>query len=160
MSGRIPAGGAFRAAVGMHESLSIDHIREARKALLNYCLDERHCGKYLRLLDSASRLISKVRITDLSWDESYQGVDSPLFAIIRRLSRVYSRLISGRIVAIGDSMLVRVLSNVTIDGVEYEAGDVAVVDIHYALRLAASGLAEPVESNVIKLLAQPPSGES
>ncbi len=157
MSGRIPAGGAFRAAIGMHESLSVDHIREARKALLYYCLDERHCQKYLSLLESSSKLIAKSRVADLAWDESYQGIDAPLFAVIRRLSSLYSEFISGKIVVVGDSMLVRMLSKVTVDSVEYEAGEVALIDIHYAVRLIASGLAEPVESNIIKLLAQPAS---
>ncbi len=157
MSGRIPAGGAFRAAVGMHESLSVDHVREARKALLYYCLGEKHCQKYLNLLDASARLIAKSRIADLAWEENYQGIDAPLFAVIRRLSKLYSEFISGKLVVVGDSMLVRILSSVTVDGVEYEAGDAALIDIHYAVRLIASGLAEPVESNIIKLLAQPAS---
>jgi hypothetical protein len=141
----------------MHESLSVDHVREARKALLYYCLDEKHCQKYLNLLDASARLIAKSRIADLAWEENYQGIDAPLFAVIRRLSKLYSEFVSGKLVVVGDSMLVRILSSVTVDGVEYEAGDAALIDIHYAVRLIASGLAEPVESNIIKLLAQPAS---
>ncbi|GAB6148294.1 hypothetical protein JCM10135_08360 [Stetteria hydrogenophila] len=138
----------------MHESLSVDHVREARRALLNYCLDERHRERYLRLLEPTSRLVAKARIQDLAWDEGYKGVDAPIFAVIRRLARLYSDLIAGVLVVVGDYILARIRSNVSIDGAEYEAGETAVLDVGTAARLVAAGLAEPVESNIIKLLAR------
>ena len=37
MSSEVPAGGPYKAALGMHEPLTVEHLKEARRQLSYYC---------------------------------------------------------------------------------------------------------------------------
>ena len=153
MSRGIPAGGPFRAAMGLHESLTPEAVREARRSLASYCSDPKMCEHYVRLLEEVSRLTAKVRIHDLAWDERYEGLDAPVMNVLRRLASFYSKLLAGYVAGQSDSVVVVAVKRHRGDDIDLEKGDVAVLDIATAASLAAAGIVEPSESNALKLLA-------
>ncbi len=150
MSERIPAGGAYRAATGMHDSLNLEHIVEAKRLLYTYCPGE-FCRRFLDLLSEASGLVAKARIEDLSYKESYSGIDSGVMNLYRGLVDFYSGYLSGVLVTVGEDVVVRVLSPLSIDGVVVEAGETVRLPPERAAGLVLAGLAEALRETAIKL---------
>ena len=146
MSAGIPAGGPFKAAVGLHEALSLEHLREVRRLLSSYCLaGEGYCREALRLVREAARLIARARLEDLVDDDKYQGLDAPLLALIRRLRDVYEAYLSGTMALAGENPVVYFKWSASIEGVPYEDGDIAIVKPSTAFKAVACGAAEPLE---------------
>lgn len=154
MSKGMPAGGPFRAAAGLHESLAPEAVREARRALVSYCLDLGHCTSYVAIIEEASELIAKTRIYDLAWDDSYEGMDKPILGAVRRLASFYSMILAGFAAGQADSVVVEAVKSYRGEEIDLEKGDVAIVDLASAAGLVAAGIARPAESNALKLLAR------
>ncbi len=150
MSERVPAGGVFRAASMMHESLNLEHLNEAKSLLYTYCPGP-FCREFLDRLAEASKLVAKARLSDLSFDENYMGIDGGLFKAVRRILEVYSDYISGIAVTFGEDMAVRVISPFALDNTVVEPGEIVPVPLDKGVGLILAGLAEPVRETAIKL---------
>ncbi len=149
MSERIPGGGPFRAATGMHEALSVEHLREARRLLSYYCRSPDFCGPYLERLERVARAVAQLRLADLG--PEYRGVDEGFVRAWGRLVEFYAAYISGAIVVVGDDVLVEALGDVRGERVKLVAGDVTYLPVEIAAGLYVAGLVRPVESNAIRL---------
>ena len=155
MSRSIPAGGPFKAAIGLHEPLTGANLREAKKALLNYCISgPKFCKKYLEVLNEMSSLIARIRIDDLLFDEGYEGIDSGLFKALRTIIDFYAKILAGEVAGYGDRVLVVTAKDSWYNGRYLERGEVLLLPLPDALMLTALGVATPVESNLLKLALQ------
>jgi len=150
LSGRIPAGGSFKTATRMHESLNLEHILEARRLLYTYCPGD-FCDEYLKRISRISKIVARARIEDLSRDSKYEGIDSGVLDIYRRMIEVYSLYISGLLVTIGESIIVRLQAPTPIDGVIVEPGESLPLPPAKAISLILAGIAEPLRETAIKL---------
>jgi len=152
MSKSIPVGGPFKAAVGLHEPLTGASLREAKRALLNYCLSSpRFCSKYLDVIGNISSLVARVRLDDLLFDERYEGVDAELFKALRTIVNAYAKILAGEIVGYGDRILVVVIRESLYNDRHLKEGEMLLLPISEALVLTAYGAVTPVESNLLKL---------
>ena len=152
MSERVPAGGPYRAAAGLHEPLSLEHIHEAKRLLSSYC-PGRFCGELLGRLEATGLLVAEARIQGLAWSEKYAGVDEDILEAYRELVAHYARYISGAYATHGEYILVEIEATVEVDGVLLRRGEVARLPPGKALRLALAGLARPLPETSIKLAA-------
>ena len=144
MSERVPAGGPFRAAAGLHEPLSLEHIHEAKRLLSSYC-PGRFCGELLSRLEPTSLLVAEARLQGLAWREKYAGVDEGILSAYRELVEHYARYIAGLYATHGEYLLVEVTGAVEVDGVLLRKGEVARLPPGKALRLVLAGLARPLQ---------------
>jgi hypothetical protein len=162
MSNSIPAGGPFKAAVGLHESLTPNSIASSRKALSSYCSspDRELCKAAIRIMKRTSDLIARARIEDLTFNDNYSGSDAPLFKRLRRIISFYSDFIAGFLVNYGDKALVKAKSNITLNNVVIEEGELLVLPVADSALLVALDLAEPVESNLLKSASMAASGST
>jgi hypothetical protein len=152
MSKSIPAGGPFKAAVGLHEPLTGANLREAKKALLNYCLaGPDFCRKYLEVINNVSDLIAKVRLDDLLFEEKYEGVDAELFKALRAIVNTYAKILAGEVAGYGDRILVITTRETLYNGKHLKEGEILLLPISEALILTALSVVTPVESNLLKL---------
>ncbi len=151
MSERIPGGGPFRAASGMHEALSIEHLREARRLLSYYCRSPEFCEAYLDRLRRVSRSVASLRLVELGND--YKGVDEDILRAHSILEEFYTAYLAGFLVLVGDQVLVEALGDVRGENVKLVAGDIVPMPLDVAAGLYIAGLARPVESNAIRLHA-------
>ena len=151
MSERVPAGGAYKAAVGLHEPLSVEHLRSARSMLSIYCRRSGpFCSKYLSLARRASLLVAKARIGDLSGDAKYSGVDEELLKLYEGLVEVYASVLSGLLVSIGEYVMVRAKATVIGGGVDLVEGEVTLLPLGKAASLYLAGVVEPVASLAVE----------
>ena len=150
MSERIPAGGPFRAAAGLHEPLSLEHLAEAKRVVSYYCPGE-FCWRLLALIEESSRLVAEARILDLSRSEKYMGLDRQVRDLYSRLVSYYSGLIAGFYAGYGESVAVEVLAHVEVDGVVLRPGETVALPPGRAAELVMAGLARPLEEILIKL---------
>ncbi len=151
MSERIPAGGAFRAASRMHESLNLEHIRDAKNLLYNYCPGE-FCKEYIARISRSGLLIGKARIEDLSWDEKYVGIDNGVMRIYKKLVELYAEYISGFLATIGENIIIKIKKPTVIgDKLVIEKGETIPLPPGEAIGLILAGIAEPVREIAIKL---------
>ncbi|MEB3816392.1 MAG: hypothetical protein LRS46_00405 [Desulfurococcales archaeon] len=159
MSKPIPAGGPYKAALGLHEALTATHIEVARRALFNYCLGEhRLCATYIKLISEVSKLVARARFEDLVYDESYRGSDADFFKIIRSSLEVYATALAGMLAGDGDKVLVRILRPVTVNGKLLDRDDLVLLTLSEAAFLAALGYVRAEESNILKLALQGEAG--
>lgn len=160
MSNSIPAGGPFKAAVGLHEPLTASTLAQTRRILASYCASSWRdlCLKIIKVSSEASALVSRARFEDLAFNGTYRGSDSPLFEKIRVIINFYAKLIAGLIVVYGDKPLVRAKAKVPLGNSTLEPGEVVLLPLAEAALLSALGFVEPVESNLLKF-AQPGVGE-
>jgi len=149
LSERIPGGGPFRAASGMHEALSVEHVREARRLLSYYCRSRDFCEPYVERMERIARSVAALRLADLG--EEYKGVDEPIIKAHSMLVAFYAAYLAGFLVVVGDYVLVEALGDVRGGNVKLVAGDVAPLPLDVAAGLYVAGLARPVESNAIRL---------
>jgi len=150
LSERIPAGGPFRAAAGLHEPLSLEHVSEAKKVIAYYCPGEQ-CERLLGIIGESARLVAKARLEDLSSSEKYMGLDQGVIELYSNLILFYSGYISGFYSGYGESIAVEVLAAVEVDGVVLEPGETVLLPPGKAASLAVPGLARPLEEILIKL---------
>ncbi len=144
MSEGIPAGGPYRAALGLHDSLTTEHIRAARSLLSIYCSSSReYCGRYLGIVRESSRLIARARSEELGGD--YRGIDSGILESMRRILEFYANYIAGVYVVEGENIVVEVLETFTLDRVAYRRGDIALLPPGQASALYSLGMVRPVE---------------
>ena len=140
----IPGGGPYRAAVGMHDPLTVEHLHSARNMLSIYCRGSEFCREYMGLVEEASRLVAVARIHDLGGD--YRGIDMGIIEGVGRMIEFYARYLSGMYVTVGEMVLSRFNEVLTLDGILYMRGDITLLDPGRAVTLYASGVIEPVES--------------
>jgi len=153
MSSSTPAGGPFKAAVGLHEPLNASLINQARRLLSNYCSSPGHarlCLEAVRITRTASQLVARARFEDLLFNDKYSGADKPLFRLLQGVVEFYARLIGGFIVTYGDKPMVEVRAGVSLGGLKLEPGEVVLLPLAEAAFLSALGMVEPVESNLLK----------
>ena len=147
----IPVGGPYKAAMGLHEPLTRDHVRKVQKILFTYCFesdDEKECKKILSVLWEISKLIAKTRATDLLRQEKREGLEADLYDYIERLLLFYAKLIAGlykvseqgRVFVKVKKMIMHPESNSRL-----ERGDFTFMRPANALILAASGYVEIIE---------------
>jgi len=150
LSERIPVGGPFRAAAGLHEPLNYDHIGEAKRVIAYYCPGE-YCERLLALIEESAKLVAKARLEDLSRSEKYQGIDQGVIDLYLRLAEFYSGYISGFYAGYGELVAVEILASVEIDGVLVMPGETLLLPPGRAAALTVAGLARPLEEILIKL---------
>ncbi len=152
MSERVPAGGPFRAAAGMHDMLSLEHLIEARRIISSYCgAGEEYCCRITRLIMDSSRLIAKIRLEDLADNEDYKGLDRGILDIKRKLVELYADYIAGALLGYGEDVVVRIESLVELDGAVFYPGEYLRLDPARAISLVLAGLASPGEATSIKI---------
>jgi hypothetical protein len=152
LSERIPAGGPYRAAVGLHDTLSLEHIEEARRVLATYCRAPTDlCCRLLSILEEASTLVAWARLTNLARSEKYEGIDSGIISLLGKLVYFYSQYIMGALLGYGDDVIVEVLSPVRINGMDLSPGEYVRLDPGKAAALYLAGLARPGEATAIKV---------
>ncbi|MEM0340791.1 MAG: hypothetical protein QXN05_05125 [Acidilobaceae archaeon] len=147
MSERVPAGGIYRAISGMHESLTLDNVKEARRTLSIYCrqLDE-FCENYVSLVSKAAEKTAKIRVEDLMESKDYKGLDQQLFDILKKVLNVYSKYIAGFLVTWNELVVVQFLTDVKIRGRTFEKGEVALLPLHEAAVLSVTDIVKVFES--------------
>lgn len=144
MSEGIPAGGPYRAAIGMHDTLTLEHLRAARSTLSTYCRSPEYCREYIRVLEEASRLVARARARDLGGE--YRGVDRGVLDAIGRILEFYASYLAGLYMVSGEQVLVEAVEEVSRGGVPYQPGDIMLLDPGDAATLYAAGLVKPVHS--------------
>ncbi len=149
MSEGVPAGGPYRAAVRMHETLTLEHLRAAREMLSTYCRAPDYCQGYLKVLRESSALVARARAYDLPSD--YKGVDRGVLEALDRLLSFYARYLAGEYVASGEHVLVEVLEAFTLRGVGYMPGEITLLPPGEAASLYSAGIVRPVESLALKI---------
>ena len=98
----IPAGGPFKAAMGIAEPLSKDHLRKTYDVVSVYCGSKHgieYCKRFQEELEEAALLIAFLRLKELGFNsknESYDGLDKGIFDFISRLANVYAAHITGK----------------------------------------------------------------
>ncbi len=151
LSERVPLGGPFKAAMGMHEPQTLEPLREARRQLSTYCASPSElCSKYLEVLAEVSSRMAAVRLEDIATSGAYEGVDKPVIAAYRKLLEIYSKYIAGLLVVWGDQLLVELAGSVEVEGRMLNKGDLVNMNLEEALGLILSGLAKPVESIALR----------
>ena len=150
MSERVPAGGPFRAASGMHDSLNLEHLSDAKTILYTYC-PGRFCKEFLGRLMEASMLVAKARLHDLSFSDNYVGIDKGFFDSMRMMVEIYADYISGLAVTFGEDIVVRIKTVLVLDDIVLEPGDVVPLPLDKAVGLILAGVAELARETAIKL---------
>ena len=152
MSERIPAGGLYRTAAGIHEPVSLEHLRLARYMVSTYCRSEEFCKDYLDRVSRASVLVAKSRINDLVGTD-YSGLDSEILGLIDRLVEFYAKYLAGLYVLAGEDVLVRASTTLKLPKSNAWAlrGDIVRLKAGEAAALFIAGLVEPVETSAVKL---------
>lgn len=151
MSEAFPAGSPYRAAIGEHESLSIEHLRTARRLLSTYCSSTPSmCRHYLRVVSEVSRLVAKVRLEDLGLDEKYSGADADMLRLYKRMVEFYSAYLSGVLVMVGERILCRVVRGFKYNRSMLMEGEVILLRPSEAAALYMAGLIEPVKSVALR----------
>jgi len=152
VSERVPAGGPYRAAVGLHDRLTLEHLQEARRLLSSYCSSGMdYCCRVLRLLGMMSPLVARARLEDLSRNSSYEGLDKGIIDLYRRLERFYSDYVTGVLLEYGEDVIVIIKRLVEIDGVVLVPGEYVRLPPGEAASLFLAGLAMPGEATAIKI---------
>ena len=161
MSERVPAGGPFKAAAGMHESLSLEHLGEARRLLSSYCgSGEEYCCRVVSILRTVAPLVARARIEDLALSgQSYEGLDKPVLGLFSRLAELYAEYISGLLLTHGEDVIVQALRAFELEGVRVWPGEYVRLPPARALALVAAGLARPARALAIKAGGDCGSGE-
>ncbi len=151
MSEHIPAGGPYRTAIGLHESLSMEHVRAARETLSYYCRAPGFCSEYQRIILETGMLAAKARLEELAY-KRYTGMDQGILEAYRRLTEFYGLYLSGLLVPSGEGVLVKARAGFHVPGSAVAApGDVLALPLGVAASLYAAGLVEPVRSIADKL---------
>lgn len=156
MSERVPLGGPFKAAMGMHEPQTLEPLREARRQLSTYCASPSEmCSKYLEVIVEVSSRMAAVRLEDITAKGAYEGIDKPIIAAYKKLLEIYAKYIAGLLVVWGDQLLVELSGNVEVKGRTLNKGDLVNLSLEEALGLILSGLAKPIESIALGKEARP-----
>jgi hypothetical protein len=98
----IPAGGPFKAAMGIAEPLSKEHLKKTFDMISAYCGSKQgleYCEKFRGELEEAALLIAFLRLKELGFnskDKSYDGLDKGVFEFINKLAEVYAAHIVGK----------------------------------------------------------------
>ena len=156
MSERIPAGGPYRAAIGIHEPLTLEHLRLARSLVSSYCRSMEFCVKYIEKVSKAALLVAKARVNDLVGTE-YSGLDSELISLFNRFIDFYAGYLAGLYVIAGEDVIARAKTTFKIPQTNAWAleGDIVKLKAHTAMALFVAGLIEPVESFPLKTVKDP-----
>ncbi len=152
MSERIPAGGPYKAAIGMHEPLSLEHLMEAKRMLSVYCgAGEQYCCSLIRYLVEASLLVARSRLNDLIDNKKYNGIDKGLLVLYDRLIKFYALYISGLALTFGEDPIMIAKHRVEIDGVLVQPGEYIRLPVDKAAALYLAGIMEPAQTTFIKI---------
>ncbi|MCE4611375.1 MAG: hypothetical protein F7B17_05330 [Desulfurococcales archaeon] len=152
MSSEIPAGGPYKAALGMHEPLTVEHLKEARRQLSYYCTAHaRFCREFVARMREASLNVARARLEDLSASRDYVGVDKGVIEVAERLVEFYADYIAGLLALHGEDVAVEARADVRVGKLALRRGEIAFLEPGLAARLAVAGLVEPVRSNAISL---------
>ena len=152
MSEQVPAGGPYKAAIGLHEPLLVEHLKDARRMLSYYCLSKReYCDGYVRRVLEASRSVAEARLEDIAGSKDYRGVDADIMKSLPDLVSFYSEYLAGLYVLHGEDVMVRSKADLDREGLSLRRGEITLLPPGTALRLALSRLVEPVRSNAINL---------
>ena len=153
MSEGVPAGGPYKAAVGIHETLSIEKLRSDKRVLVNYCISNReYCSEFVKRVLEASRSIAATRLYDLSGID-YKGIDSDIIFIFNKIVDFYSRYLAGMLVTHGEDVMVEIKHDVEVDGLSLNRGNITFLNPGKAAALYLAGLVRPIASNAINLRA-------
>ena len=152
MSSEIPAGGPYKAALGMHEPLTVEHLKEARRQLSYYCTAHvKFCREFIAKVREASINVARARLEDLPASKDYMGVDKGVLDVAERLVSFYADYIAGLLALHGEDVAVEARADIKIGRLPLRKGEIAFLDPGLAARLSVAGLAEPVRSNSISL---------
>ncbi|MCE4612587.1 MAG: hypothetical protein F7C07_01995 [Desulfurococcales archaeon] len=153
MSERIPAGGLYRTATGIHEPLSLEHLRLARYMASTYCRSREFCREYIERTLRASILVAKARINDLVGTD-YTGLDSEILSLIDKLVEFYAKYLAGLYVLAGEDVLAKASTTLKLprSNAWLVAGDIAKLKAGEAAALFVAGLIEPIETGALRIV--------
>ncbi len=137
----------FRAAAKLHDPLTLEHLRDVRRALATYCLKRGViCNAYLDLSMKVASSMATLRLYDLRSSKDYSGLDSGVIRTLDSLIAVYAKLLAGLIVTVGENVMVKFKATVEVNGRIYRRGDIAKLPLDRFIALTIAGLVEPFES--------------
>ncbi len=145
MSEKIPAGGPYKAAIGIHEQLNADDIKDSRKLWSAYCSNDLElCRKFYDIIMNISNLISEARIEDVD-ASTYQGIDKDFLYIINLIKNNYSLYLSGAVISFGEFVLVKFNRDISLpNGKFLEKNEISLIPIEEAILLSSLKYVSPV----------------
>ncbi|MCE4625576.1 MAG: hypothetical protein F7C35_06930 [Desulfurococcales archaeon] len=151
MSERVPAGGPYRAAIGLHEGFNLEHLSEARKILSTYCGSGRgYCCTVISMLERIAPLVARARLEDLAGDSKYEGLDKEVIELFSGLLEFYSGYISGLLLGYAEDVIVRVREAFRLEGHLLYPGEYVRLTPGKAAALTLAGLVEPGRATAFK----------
>ncbi|MEB3756766.1 MAG: hypothetical protein GSR79_07925 [Desulfurococcales archaeon] len=159
----LPAGGPFKAAMGVIESLSRDHVKKTIDIVSSYCGTKSNgefCNELIKQLQGSSKLVSRIRLRDmgLSGGErlaDYEGLDKDVFIFIKEMIKIYAYHIAGNyLVTDSGNVVVKVKKNFRhpSKNIQLLEGDYTFLSFSDSIILTALGLVSPVESSVVSTM--------
>ncbi len=137
----------FRAAIKLHDPLTLEHLRDLRRALAIYCMKPGvTCDTYLNLSTNIARSIALLRLYDLRNSKEYSGLDTGVIRVLDSIIKVYATLLAGLVIVIGEDALVRFKTTVEVDGRIYRRGDITKLSLDKLVEFTIAGLVESFES--------------
>ncbi|MDP8003031.1 MAG: hypothetical protein ACP5I6_01080 [Caldisphaera sp.] len=155
MSERIPVGGPFRAAIGLHEQVNADSIRDSRRLWGLYCSnDNKLCEKFYEIIYELSNYIAEMRIEDINY-EDYKGIDREFFAKLNKIKSDYASYLSGEIISFGEYVLVKANKDLILLNNKFiERGEMTLVLLEEAILLSALGNVSLIKSLSSHMIAK------
>jgi hypothetical protein len=155
LSERIPVGGPFRAAIGLHEQVNADSIRDSRRLWGLYCSnDNKLCEKFYEIIYELSNYIAEMRIEDINY-EDYKGIDREFFAKLNKIKSDYASYLSGEIISFGEYVLVKANKDLILLNNKFiERGEMTLVLLEEAILLSALGNVSLIKSLSSHMIAK------
>jgi len=153
LSERIPAGGPYKAAIGIHEQINADDIKDSRKLWGTYCSNDLElCKRFYNVVISMTKLISEARLEDID-AKNYQGIDKEFLNIMEYIRNNYSLYLSGSVISFGEFILVKFNRDLTLlNGKFMEKNDVSLIPMEEALLLSSLNYVELVKTLSYKII--------
>ncbi|MCE4606719.1 MAG: hypothetical protein F7B59_05220 [Desulfurococcales archaeon] len=159
----IPAGGPFKAAMGVIESLSRDHVKKIMDLISSYCgnrSSSEYCNELIKQLQNSSELVSRIRLRDMGLSdgkrlEDYSGLDKDVFTFIKEIVDIYAYHIGGNyLVTDSGNVVVRVKKGFhhPYKDIQLLEGDYTFLSFSDSIIFTALGLVSPVKSSIISIL--------
>ncbi|AFZ70167.1 hypothetical protein Calag_0396 [Caldisphaera lagunensis DSM 15908] len=145
MSEKIPAGGPYKAAIGIHEQLNADDIKDSRRLWSTYCTNDLElCKKFYDIIINISNLIAEARIEDID-SSTYQGIDKDFLNIMNSIKNNYSLYLSGSIISFGEFVLVKFNRGISLpNGKFIEKNEISLIPLEEAILLSSLKYVDPV----------------
>jgi len=153
LSERIPAGGPYKAAIGIHEQINADDIKDSRKLWSTYCSNDLElCKRFYNVVISMTNLISEARLEDIDV-KNYQGIDKEFLNVVETIKNNYSLYLSGGVISFGEFVLAKFNRDLTLlNGKFMEKNEVSLIPLEEALLLSSLNYVNLVKTLPYKII--------